>query len=405
MVSPTLSRVSIQRVDTYDADLVLNSMRAVLEPLGGMSAFVRPGQRVLLKPNLLFGAAPEKAMTTHPAVVRAAAILAQEAGGKVAIGDSPGVGDLRRVIKACAIQAVVDSLGLEVADFTETHVFERPENRVLKRIELAKAAAEADVIISLPKLKTHGQMDFTGALKNQYGLVVGAAKALFHYRFKSREWLAELIVDINQTAKPALAIMDGIVAMEGAGPSGGEPRPMNALVAGSDLSAVDIVCCRLIGLDPISTPIARAARSQRYGATSMAEIEVLGANWESLCQPDFKKVADPEDILRLVPLPQGVLNWVASHLAPRPRIIADKCTKCLACFRGCPVPPSVIDPRLPRRKQVDDARCIRCYCCHEFCPAKAIRLERTMLDRMLSIREYVSTRKKEHQGGVSAIKS
>jgi uncharacterized protein (DUF362 family)/Pyruvate/2-oxoacid:ferredoxin oxidoreductase delta subunit len=405
MPVPVLSRVSIQRVDTYDASHVLNSMRAVLEPVGGMRSFIRPGQRVLLKPNLLFGAAPEKAITTHPSVVRAAAILAQEAGGKVAIGDSPGVGDLRRVAKACGLSGVIDSLGLEIADFSATHVFERPENRVLKRIELAKAVAEADVIISLPKLKTHGQMDFTGALKNQYGLVVGMAKALYHYRLKSREWLADLIIDINRTAKPALAIMDGIVAMEGVGPSGGDPRPMNVLVAGVDLSAVDVLACHLIGLDPMSTPITRAAHSQRFGATSMEEIEVLGENWESLCQPDFRKVSDPEDILRMVPLPQGVLNWLARHLAPRPRIVAEKCTKCLACFRGCPVPPAVIDPRLPRRQQVDDARCIHCYCCHEFCPAKAIRLERTMLDRVLNIREYVSTHKKEHQGTGSAIKS
>ena len=398
MSLPIFSRVSVQRIDTYDTSRVLNSMRAVLEPLGGMRAFVRPGQRVLLKPNLLFGATPDKAITTHPSVVRAAAILAQEAGGKVAVGDSPGVGDFHRVAKACGLASVMDSLGLEAADFTATHVFEQPENRVLKRIELARAVTQADVIITLPKLKTHGQMGFTGAVKNQYGLVLGMAKPLYHYRFKSRDWLADLIVDINRTARPALAIMDGIVAMEGMGPSGGEPRPMNVLVAGADLSAVDVVSCHLIGLDPMSTPITRAARSQSYGATSMEEIEVVGESWESLCQPDFKKVIDPEDILRLVPLPQGVLNWLSRHLAPRPRIIEEKCIKCLVCFKGCPVPPSAIDPRLSHRKQVDDFRCIRCYCCHEFCPVKAIRLESTLLDRVLKIGEYVSTHKKERQG-------
>ena len=405
MPATTPSRVSVQRMDTYDAERVLDSMRAVLQPLGGMRAFVRPGQRVLLKPNLLFAADPDKAITTHPSVVRAAAILAQEAGGKVSVGDSPGVGDLRRVARACGIDEVIKSLGLEYADFNTTQVVERPGNKVSKRIELAAAVSQADVIISLPKLKTHGQMDFTGALKNQYGLVVGVAKALYHYRLKSRDWLAELIIDINQTAKPALAIMDGIVAMEGAGPSGGEPRPMNVLVAGADLSAVDAVCCHLIGLDPIRTPIARAARSQAFGATSLEEIEVVGQNWESLRQLDFKKVADPEDILSLVPLPKAILNWVSRHLAPRPRIIQEKCIQCLACFKGCPVPPSAIDPRLPRHKQVDDARCIRCYCCHEFCPAKAIRLERTMLDRLLNISGYVSTRKKARQDSGSAIRS
>ena len=180
---------------------------------------------------------------------------------------------------------------------------------------------------------------------------------------------------------------------------------MNALLAGADLSAVDVVSCHLIGLDPMSTPITRAARSQRYGATSMEEIEVFGENWEKLRQPDFKKVIDPQNILRLVPLPQGVLNWLSRHLAPRPRIVEAKCVKCLACFRGCPVSPPAIDPRLPHRKQVDDSGCIRCYCCHEFCPAKAIHLDRTMLDRVLNISEYVSTHKKERQGRGSATRS
>lgn len=405
MSLPIPSRVSVQRVDTYDTCRVLNAMRAVLEPLGGMQAFVHPGQRVLLKPNLLFGATPDKATTTHPSVVRAAAILAQEAGGNVAIGDSPGVGDFQRVAKACGLAGVIDSLGLETADFTTTQVFEQPENRVLKRIELARAVAQADVIITLPKLKTHGQMDFTGAMKNQYGLVVGMAKTLYHYRFKSREWLAELIVDINRTAKPALAIMDGIVAMEGMGPSGGDPRPMNALIAGGDLSAVDVVSCHLIGLDPMSTPITRAVHSQRYGATSVEEIEVFGENWESLRQLDFKKVIDPEDILRIIPLPQVVLDWISRHLAPRPRIVEERCIRCLACFRGCPVAPAAIDPKLPLSRQVDDSRCIRCYCCHEFCPEKAIRLERTMLDRFLHIREFVSMRDRGNQGSGSAIRS
>ena len=402
-MSPSnFNRVSVQRVDTYEVERVLNSMRAVLEPLGGMRAFVRPGQRVLLKPNLLFSSAPDRAITTHPSIVRAAAILVREVGGQVAVGDSPGVGDLRRVAKACGMTDVMDSLGLEMADFTGTHVFEQPANRVLKRIELAQAVAQADVIISLPKLKTHGQMDFTGALKNQYGLVVGMAKTLYHYRFRSRDWLANLIVDINRTAKPVLAIMDGIMAMEGMGPSGGEPRAMNVLVAGADLSAVDVVCCHLIGLDPMTTPITRAVRSQQYGATSLEEVEVVGENWESLRQLDFKKVVDAEDILSLVPLPQFALNWLGRHLAPRPRIMEDQCIQCLACFQGCPVPPPAIDPRLPYSKQVDDSRCIRCYCCHEFCPAKAIRLERTILDRLLNIRKYVST---EHQGKGSATRS
>ena len=165
--------VSIHEIRTYDPEPVAVALRTCLEPLGGIGAFVRSGQTVLLKPNLLQAASPEKAVTTHPAVVRAMIDLCREAGARVWVGDNPGVGDPAAIARKSGILAAVAGGGGEWIDLTATRVFEAPENRVGRRIELPGALDRVDVLITLPKLKTHGQLTFTGAVKNQFGLVPG----------------------------------------------------------------------------------------------------------------------------------------------------------------------------------------------------------------------------------------
>jgi uncharacterized protein (DUF362 family) len=379
------SLVSIRRVADYDAHRVLEGVREALAPLGGMRAFVRPGQRVLLKPNLLMGARPQRAITTHPAVVRAAILLAQEAGAVVSVGDSPGVGSPASAMRAAGIARVLEETGASPADFGTPQDVDVPDHRVARRLTLVRALAEADVVITLPKLKTHGQMVFTGALKNQYGLIPGMRKSQWHFRLQHREWLAELILDIHRAVRPALAIMDAVVAMEGPGPSAGRPRQVGAILAGPDLVAVDALACLLIGLDPVSVPLLAAARAQGLGATALGDMDVAGDDWRALRVPDFERVSKLEDLLRIVPLPQGVLRWVREQCTARPRILADRCKECGACQDGCPVPSSAIHPGRPAAEQVDDDRCIRCYCCHEFCAHAAIALVQPALFRWLRL--------------------
>lgn len=383
--APMRSLVSIKQVEDYSPGRVLSAMRACLDPLGGMNAFVRPGQKVLLKPNLLGPFAVEQAVTTHPAIVRAAILLAQEAGAKVFVGDSPGVGSLPFVAKACGLRPVLEETGAELAEFGTSTEFEAPRNQIAKRLTLAKAIADVDVIVTLPKLKTHGQMTFTGALKNQYGLIPGAMKSHWHFRLQRKEWLAALILDIHRVARPALAIMDAIVGMEGKGPSGGRPRFVGAMLASPDLAAADTLACLLIGLEPRSVPVLEAARNQGLGATSPAEMEIVGEDWRALRVPDFEKVSELEDLLRIVPLPKSLLNWIREQWTARPRIINSRCTQCDACVDGCPVSPPAIHPDAPPNRQIDDDACIRCYCCHEFCPHHAIDLKPPWLTRWLPL--------------------
>jgi len=386
------STVSLAAVPDYqDQDRILAALRELLNPFGGMQALVQPGQKVLLKVNLLAPARPEQAVTTHPELLRSVIRLVKEAGGIPMIGDGPGVGDTLTNMKACGMQQIAREENAEILNFQETEVFENLSNRVGKRVALTRHLRDCPVIISLPKLKTHVQMAYTGALKNQFGLIPGSAKGQYHFRFQNREQLADLMIDINRIAKPKLAIMDAIVAMEGQGPSGGQPRALGALLASTDLAAVDVVACHLIGLDPEQNPLNIAARRADFGATRLSEIRLCGTPLETLKVSDFKLVKAPANIMRILPLPESLLRWLRRQIAARPVINQALCIHCHRCSKGCPVAPAAINPDLPAGQEVNDATCIRCYCCHEFCPVKAIELKQSRLEKLFHFRKLADT--------------
>lgn len=395
--------VSICKLDNYtDSAAVLDAMRRGLVYFGGMDAFVRRGAKVLLKVNLVAPSHPDLAVTTHPEIVRGVIRLVKECGGICYVGDGPGVGDTLTAAKTSGIAQVVQEEGAELLDFRETAVFGNGNNRVAKHISLAKQLADMDVLITLPKLKTHCQMAFTGALKNQFGLIPGAAKGQFHFRFQNRIHFSDLIVDINRTAHPSLAIMDAVIGMEGPGPSGGTPRKIGALICGDDLAAVDSVACALIGLSIEDVPVSMAARRSGYGKVDMASIDVVGASIEEMRVDGFKLVKAPLNIMRILPLPQFMLRWIRAQVAPRPVIIESKCKKCRRCEKGCPVNPPAILPMADGGPVLDDKRCIRCYCCHEFCPVKAIELKKSLLARIFNV-EAVATWASRVTGRIASI--
>jgi uncharacterized protein (DUF362 family)/ferredoxin len=377
------SIVSISRAQDYEPDTIKNAVAECLQLIGGIEKYVSPGQKVLLKPNLLGTFKPEKAVTTHPEVVKAVAKLVIAAGAECIIGDSPGMGTFDAVCRITGMNDAAKASGATLRELDDPGEFLKPENKVGRKLPLSSVINDIDVIITLPKLKTHGQMGFTGALKNQYGLLPGTLKAEYHYRMKTREWLAEFIVDIDCAAPIKLAIMDAVVGMEGDGPSGGDPRTIGCIMASADLTAVDAVACRMIGIEPSINPILSAAAKRGYGVIDVEKIETVGIDPAEFTIDDYKTIKEYIGILKLLPLPGPAIEWLRQHWKAYPEIEPEKCVKCMNCRNGCPLKPPAIDP--DQGYEVNKSTCIKCYCCHEFCPIKAIKLDPTWFEKHINL--------------------
>lgn len=386
-------RVAIARCDSYDPELVERQLRECLEPLGGMSAFVQPGQRVLLKPNLLAIAAPSAAITTHPAVVAAVGRLVVEAGGRPYLADTPSANlstsaaGLRRLYQASGLLEIAEAAGIELCYDVSAEMVANPEAKLARRLELIKPALEADVIIALPKLKTHVLTTLSGATKILFGTVPGLQKPRYHASFAEPEHFADLLLDIIVRLKPALFIMDGVLAMEGDGPgTHGRPRQVGALLAGADAVAVDLAACQIVGIDPEIVPPLRAAKARAWQPDA-ASLEIVGVAPASFGMTDFalpNNVNSQLGTRSMVALPTSVRSWISGLLSPRPYPLATKCTACGNCVRACPNDAISLRPTAGAHSTngklavVDNSRCILCYCCHEVCPDHAIALRHSL---------------------------
>jgi len=369
--------VSLRAVADYDPTALESHLNELLAPLGGMTAFVRPGQRVLLKPNLLAGKSPEKAVTTHPEVVRAVIKLVQEAGGIAIVGDSPGIGKPETVAKKCGVWAVIEATGASFAAFdASTEVATR--TGTFKQLEIAQDILDADVVINLPKLKTHQMMGLTCGVKNLFGAVVGLRKPQLHLQAgTSKENFALMLLELADFIKPALTIVDAIVGMEGDGPGSGDPVQIGALLAGSEPLAVDTVACELLGMNPDSVWTQRVAAQTGRPGTRLADIEVIGSQPAALRPATFRPAHSTDVNFRL---PGFLKNSLRRSLTARPVVDPEKCRRCGICVEACPPRAMRIDSELGLR--IDDNACIRCFCCQELCPDGALLTRQGLLLRL-----------------------
>ncbi|GAA6617694.1 DUF362 domain-containing protein [Scytonema sp. NUACC26] len=254
--------VSLIRATSYERDTLRDSLETLLEPLGGITAFVKPGNRVLLKPNLLTGARPGKECTTRPELVYAVAQMVIEAGGKPFLGDSPAFGSARGVAVASGYLPVLEELKLPVVEF-HGHRYQTISEE-FNHLLLSKEAMEADVTINLPKVKSHVQLVLTLGVKNLFGCVPGKMKAWWHMEAgKDANRFAEMLVETARTIDPDLTIVDGIIGHEGNGPSGGEPRALGILGASSNVFALDRAMIDILNVSPEQVPT--VATSKRLG--------------------------------------------------------------------------------------------------------------------------------------------
>jgi uncharacterized protein (DUF362 family)/NAD-dependent dihydropyrimidine dehydrogenase PreA subunit len=373
---------SLVRCPTYDLAEVEHALRRLLEPLGGIRVFVEPGQRVLLKPNLLIPARPERAITTHPVIVEAMIGLVREVGGDPFIADSPGGplhtrSGMRRLYRDTGLEEVAERTGVPLCYSATAIQVPTPDGVLLKRLDLLKTWQEADVIIALPKLKTHGFTTITGATKILFGLVPGLTKSGYHAKLADLDRFCDMLLDIVAYTQPALFVMDGVLGMEGDGPGlHGSPRHVGVLLASQDAVAMDAVVCQIMGLDPDRLPLFYAAARRAWWPM---EVTVAGTPVNEIAAPDFQLPASTQAVTGRTG--RSWLSQLATRaLVPRPIPQRGRCTACGICARTCPRQAIAIVDRLA---VVDDERCIRCYCCHEICPEAAIDLAFSPSGRLL----------------------
>jgi uncharacterized protein (DUF362 family)/Pyruvate/2-oxoacid:ferredoxin oxidoreductase delta subunit len=368
--------VSLQPLEDYDPARVQDALSLLLEPLGGIGRYVKPDQRVLVKPNLLAGKAPEKAVTTHPEIVRQVILMIQSAGGIVSVGDSPGLGKPESVARKCGILSIIEETGARFATFEESVPISL-EAGTFHHLEVAREALDADVIINLPKLKTHQMMGYTGAVKNLFGLVVGMRKVRLHLQAGTdKAFFALMLLELAERFQPALSIMDAVVGMEGNGPGNGDPVQLGALLASPHTVALDTVATSMVNLPEQRVWTQRVARQTGRQGVSLEELELHGVPIAKLQTTRFRPAANADVNFGL---PAPVKNLLKNAITAQPEI-TKACLRCGHCVSHCPPQAMTCDAQ---GVKIDYGRCIRCFCCQELCPYGAITTQQGVLLRLI----------------------
>ena len=372
-----MASVSISKCNSYDIKEVQGAVDSCLDKLGGLSSLIKPDDRVLIKPNILIAKPPEEAVTTHPSLIEAIIIAVKKAGAVPLVGDSPGglVGNVRGHWKVTGIEEVCNRLNVEILNFESSGVYEKRING--NHYHIAKPVLDADFIINVPKIKTHGLTILTCAIKNMYGTIPGLTKVNYHKEAPKPSDFAELVVDIFALSKPSLNIVDGIIGMDGNGPSAGNPKEMGLILASTDSVAIDSLICQILGKNPLKVPTNKNAYERGLGEADINKIKVLGYQPDVI--DDFKWPPNISSSLDMVPsfISKGLMRFWWS----RPVIDPEVCTKCGKCVKNCPVEALSAGVKIP---EFDYPECINCMCCMEMCPEKAVKLEKSMLSKLLS---------------------
>ncbi len=373
--------VSLTRQSNYNSQEIKDAVVRLLAPLGGMEKFVKTGDRVMLKPNLVRACKPGVPAHTAPEVFRAVAELALDHGATVKAGDSPGIGSAAKVADNAGLTPVIKELGIELVEFTPRDTFS--ELRQFKKLTIAAELLDADVVINLPRLKTHGQMILTAAVKNLFGAVVGPRKFEWHYRAgENKDAFARMIYEICMAVKPELHILDAIVSMDGLGPTSGRANHTNFMAAGTDPVAIDSVMMKILGREPLDLYTIKAATEagdtvwQNANITGEVIYNLRPAHWHWPKTSELAMVNTP--LFESYPI---LKKWFRHIAAVFPKVIESKCKKCGACVNICPAKAITLKDKI----EIDYEKCIRCYCCHELCPHDAFSTKGGWLSKFLKL--------------------
>jgi len=338
----------------------------VLDDIGGMGSIVSPGKSVLLKPNMLTDREPECAVTTHPEIVRALIRTVRKHGGRPVVADSPAnVTKIERVWERTGFRSLCEQENVPLINLEKSGSTVVSVGSV--SFTVAQPVLDADVLISIPKVKTHMLTIFTGAVKNLYGTIPGFQKTTLHKLYPKPADFGKLLAVIYERLKPHLAVADAIVGMDGEGPSGGNPVKLGLVAASRDSVALDAVFCHLLRINIRAVPYFRPLAKAALGETDWTRINIVGARMDEGSPMKFRVPSSLPGRLIAGPLLQlfQPLLWI------RPYFV-DRCVSCGRCVKACPVNALRIENK--SRPILDAGKCIGCCCCHEVCPEQAVEM-------------------------------
>ncbi len=383
-----MARVVLLRCNSYDREEVYTVVKRGMELLGGIDRFIpTDSKRILLKPNLLAPDPPEKASTTHPSVFYAIARYLLDNGYSPVYGDSPIIGMGHLAARVNGIKKVAEELGIGYVPFKNGIEIDVPEATQMKRFTIAEDVVNTDVLVNIPKLKTHGLARITGALKNLFGVIPGILKPELHVQIPDPVLFARMLVDLNiaveKLVKSSFVVMDAVYAMEGNGPRNGSPVKTGLLIFADNAAAADAVGAVIMGMNPKDIPILREAEALGIGEISPDRMDILGDPLSDFTGYTFE--LPPETLGE-----NGesfLYRFARNSVVPRPVIDDNKCTRCGICVNVCPVKPKALSQRGKGKNrevpEYDYSLCIRCYCCQESCPEGAISIKVPFLGKVL----------------------
>ncbi|MFC1497960.1 DUF362 domain-containing protein [Verrucomicrobiota bacterium] len=370
MNSHAHSSVALIKCSSYTAN-IQEKLEKLLSELGGIKAFVQPGQSALIKPNMLTDRTPDQAVTTHPELIRAIIRIVKNHGGNPSVADSPAsIAKVEHVWKKSGIKAVCDEENVPMIILEKAGSVKF--NRDNCSFNIAKPILDADVIINVPKVKTHILTILTAAVKNMYGVVPGYQKTTLHKLYPTPQNFGKLIAAIYKTVPPQLNIADAVIGMDGDGPSAGSPIQLGFLAASGNAVAMDLILCSILKINPRTVPYLRYLVPTDNYTLHTNEISVIGEKPEKITPRSFNCPSTLMGRLipgRLVELIQPLL-WI------RPSI-SDACVQCGRCVEACPS--DALSQQKNKTPVLDGKKCIGCCCCHEICPEKAISMKQSAL--------------------------
>lgn len=372
--------VAVVRCKTYNVEAVKPALEEAVNAVNGLD-FVMPGMKIIIKPNLVSFKKPDAAATTHPALLEALVEMLLARGADVTIGDSPGgphsLPLLNRVYTATGMDRL-EKLGAKLNRNMNEKTVDFPEGKVLKNFTYTEYLDEADAIIDFCKLKSHGMLGMSAAVKNLFGTIPGLKKPEVHYKFQNDAEFADMLVDLNEYFKPRLAICDAVVGMEGNGPTAGTPRQIGAIIASKSTYYADVVGAELIGMNIDGLPTLQAAYERGFAPASSKNLRVYG-DIRALTVDDFK--APPVRGLSFM-RKGNVLHFISkAALEHKPTLKKRLCVGCGECARMCPAKAIEMKNKKPH---INREKCIRCFCCQEFCPRAAMVARRPLAAKALN---------------------